>query len=57
MLKFEPNKTMKLNAHINSIEEYDEIYKHSNNNPEEFWSEEAERISRFKKWNNVWEWN
>ena len=57
MLKFEPNKTMKLNAHINSIEEYNEIYKHSINNPEEFWSEQAERISWFKKWNNVWEWN
>jgi len=57
MLKFEPNKTMKLNAHINSIEEYNEIYKHSINNPEEFWSEQAERISWFKKWNKVWEWN
>ena len=57
MHKFEPNKTLKLNAHINSIEEYNEIYKHSIDNPEEFWSEQAERISWFKKWNKIWEWN
>ncbi|MEO2179881.1 MAG: acetate--CoA ligase, partial [Candidatus Poseidoniia archaeon] len=57
MLKFEPNKTLKLNAHISSIEEYNEIYKHSIDNPEEFWSEQAERISWFKKWNKIWEWN
>ncbi|RZD38109.1 MAG: acetate--CoA ligase [Methanobacteriota archaeon] len=57
MHKFEPNKTLKLNAHISSIEEYNEIYKHSIDNPEEFWSEQAERISWFKKWNKIWEWN
>ena len=57
MQKFEPNQTMKLNAHISSIEEYNEIYKHSIDNPEEFWSEQADRISWFKKWNKVWEWN
>ena len=57
MQKFEPNQTMKLNAHISSIEEYNEIYKHSIDNPEKFWSEQAERISWFKKWDKTWEWN
>ena len=57
MEKFEPNNAVKSNAHINSIEEYNEIYKHSIDNPEKFWSEQAERISWFKKWDKTWEWN
>lgn len=57
MGKFEPNNAVKSNAHINSIEEYNEIYKHSIDNPEKFWSEQAERISWFKKWDKTWEWN
>ena len=33
------------------------MYDYSINEPEAFWSEQAERISWFKKWNNVWEWD
>ena len=54
---FKPDNTAKSNAHIGSIEEYKKKYKHSIDNPEEFWAEQAERISWFKKWDKTWEWN
>ena len=54
---FNPNNTAKSNAHIDSIEEYKKKYKHSIDKPEEFWAEQAERISWFKKWDKTWEWN
>ena len=54
---FNPDYTAKSNAHIGSIEEYKKKYKHSIDNPEEFWAEQAERISWFKKWDKTWEWN
>jgi acetyl-CoA synthetase len=54
---FNPDNTAKSNAHIDSIEEYKKKYKHSIDKPEEFWAEQAERISWFKKWDKTWEWN
>ena len=33
------------------------MYDYSIEQPEEFWAEQAERISWFKKWNNVWDWD
>ena len=54
---FNPDDSAKSNAHIDSIEEYKKKYKHSIDNPEEFWAEQAERISWFKKWDKTWEWN
>ena len=40
-------------AHVSSIEQYKEIYQESIKNPETFWANIAERISWFKKWDNV----
>ena len=57
MQKYEPNDETKNNAHIRSFEEYKKLYDYSIKEPEAFWSEQAERISWFKKWNNVWEWD
>ena len=54
---FNPDDTAKSNAHIGSIDEYKKKYKHSIDKPEEFWAEQAERISWFKKWDKTWEWN
>ena len=48
---------MKNRAHIGSFEQYKKMYDFSVNEPEAFWSEQAERISWFKKWDKVWEWN
>ena len=57
MQKYEPNDETRNNAHIRSFEEYKKLYDYSIKEPEAFWSEQAERISWFRKWNNVWEWD
>ena len=57
MHKYEPNKETRNRAHIGSLEDYKKMYDYSIKEPEAFWSEQAERISWFKKWNNVWEWD
>ncbi len=44
-------------AHVSSIEQYNEIYQESIKNPEAFWANIAERISWFKKWDNVCEYD
>ena len=42
----------KQNAYINT-EKYEEMYNQSIQNPEKFWSEQAENIDWYKKWDNV----
>ena len=44
-------------AHVTGIEQYREIYEESVKNPEAFWANSAERISWFKKWNNICEYD
>ena len=57
MQKYEPTDTAKNRAHIGSFDEYKKMYDYSVEQPESFWAEQAERISWFKKWNNVWDWD
>ena len=57
MHKYDPTEETKNQAHIGSFEEYKKMYDYSIEQPEEFWAEQAERISWFKKWNNVWDWD
>ena len=40
-------------AHISSHDQYQTTYNTSVSNPEQFWAEVAERITWFKKWDNV----
>jgi acetyl-CoA synthetase len=35
------------------VKEYDELYKHSVKNPEEFWEEQADYLSWYRKWDVV----
>jgi acetyl-CoA synthetase len=42
---------------IKSLEEYNEVYKKSVNEPEDFWAGIAENFSWRKKWDKVLEWN
>ncbi|HMU44734.1 MAG TPA: acetate--CoA ligase [Chitinophagaceae bacterium] len=42
---------------IRSFEEYKEVYKHSIDNPEAYWSEVAENFIWRKKWDKVLNWN
>lgn len=42
---------------ITSFEQYQQEYKHSVENPEAFWAEQAEQFTWHKKWDKVLEWN
>ncbi|MGB8760239.1 MAG: acetyl-coenzyme A synthetase N-terminal domain-containing protein, partial [Candidatus Sulfotelmatobacter sp.] len=44
-------------AHIRSLEEYEDLYKESINEPDKFWSRIASELHWFKKWDKVLEWN
>jgi acetyl-CoA synthetase len=48
---------MKSPMKISSFEEYQQVYKHSVDQPEEFWAGIAENFQWRKKWNKVLEWN
>ncbi len=51
--KFFPSEEFKNNAHIKSLEEYQQMYKRSVEQPDEFWSEIAENFTWFRKWDKV----
>ena len=57
MKSFKPNEKIKNNAYVGSVEKYNEIYDYSIKDPEGFWAEQAERITWFKKWDKVWNWD
>ncbi|MBR9922210.1 MAG: acetate--CoA ligase [Bacteroidetes bacterium] len=42
---------------IKNLEEYNEAYKHSVDDPEGFWAEQAETFKWMKKWDEVLEWD
>ena len=48
---FSPTKNTSKNAHIPSLDRYDEIYKQSIDDPDKFWAETAQRIH----WNMPWD--
>lgn len=50
---FPPNPEFSAKAHIKSFEEYKKLYDRSIADPEGFWSERAEQIDWFKKWDKV----
>ncbi len=50
---FSPTQTASKNAHIPSLDLYDEIYKRSIDDPENFWAETAQRIHWIKPWDTV----
>lgn len=46
-----------MNMQIQSFEEYEQAYKHSVENPEEFWGNIASQFFWKRKWQSVLEWN
>ena len=48
---------MKTALQIKSIEEYNEVYRQSVEQPEGFWAGIAENFCWRKKWDKVLEWN
>jgi acetyl-CoA synthetase len=51
--KFSPSAEFTRNAHIKSMEQYQEMYDRSINDQDAFWAEQAERLTWFKKWDTV----
>lgn len=54
---FKPGEDFSANAHVKSLEEYENLYRKAEADPEGFWAEQAEELHWFKKWNKVLEWN
>ena len=50
---YPPSEEFAKNAHINTREQYDQMYKESIENPEAFWGKMAEELDWFKKWDKV----
>lgn len=51
--KFPVPESFKARAHVNSMEQYERMYKRSIEDPEGFWGEYAETLHWFKKWDKV----
>ncbi|HZB87365.1 MAG TPA: AMP-binding protein, partial [Terracidiphilus sp.] len=54
---FPPPAEFASKAHIQSLEEYEALYKKSIEDPEAFWAEAASELHWFKPWNKVLDWN
>jgi acetyl-CoA synthetase len=54
---FPPPPEFSARAHIQSIEQYEELYKQSIEDPETFWANVANDLHWVKKWDKVLDWN
>ncbi|MCD4805915.1 MAG: acetate--CoA ligase [Desulfobacterales bacterium] len=55
--KYFPSREFQKKAAIKSFRQYKEIYKHSINDPQDFWAERARDLHWFKKWEKVLEYD
>ncbi|MGA2276059.1 MAG: acetate--CoA ligase [Terracidiphilus sp.] len=53
---FPPPPEFSAAAHIQSLQEYETLYKKSIDDPEDFWTEVAKDLHWFKPWEKVLEW-
>lgn len=53
---FAPPAEFAANAHIQSREQYDEMYRRSIDHPEEFWGDAAKELDWFEPWTKVLDW-
>ncbi len=54
---FPPPPQVSRNAHIKSIAEYEQLYRQSIDDPQTFWSQQAQQLHWFRKWDKVLNWN
>ncbi|MBI6546966.1 MAG: acetate--CoA ligase [Cyanobacteria bacterium NC_groundwater_1444_Ag_S-0.65um_54_12] len=54
---FSPPDAFSANAQISSMEEYRALYDRSIRDPEEFWSQIAEQLHWFRRWENTLVWD
>ncbi len=52
---YEPSDSVKMRAYIKNMEQYRELYQRSIQDPEGFWSELAEQLDWYKKWDKILE--
>jgi acetyl-CoA synthetase len=55
--KIPPRKEFSEKAHIKSLQEYDKIYRRSVDEPEAFWTEIAQQLHWYKKWDEFHFWD
>src|SRR2546429_5170034 len=53
---FQPSPEFSQTAHIKSLEQYEQLYREAEENPEKFWGEIAGQLHWFRKWDKVLEW-
>ena len=53
---FQPPPEFSQNAHIKSLEQYEQLYREAEEDPEKFWGEIAGQLHWFRKWDRVLEW-
>ena len=54
---YSPSADWTANAHINSLDKYNELYNKSIEDPDSFWSDIAKRITWYKPWEKVRDFN
>ncbi len=54
---FPPAAEFSERAYVKSLEEYQVLYDRSIDDPEGFWTEQAERLHWFQKWDQLREWD
>src|SRR5262245_28876736 len=54
---FTPSAEFAAKAHIKSLAEHEKLAKQAHDDPEGFWAKQAERLTWFRKWDKVLEWN
>jgi len=52
---YQPNPAVAGRSHVGSLEEYQRLYRLSLDDPEAFWAREAERVSWFHRWRQVFD--
>jgi len=53
---FQPPTEFSQKAHIKSLEQYEQLYREAEEDPEKFWGEIAGELHWFRKWDKVLEW-
>ncbi len=54
---FPPSQEFAQNAHISSLDQYQQLYEQAATHPEQFWADLAEQeLDWFKKWDTVLDW-
>ena len=54
---FEPSEQFKQNANFSSKQDYDDLRKHAQEYPLEFWEQQAQNLHWFESWKTILEWD